>query len=318
MERRSPLERRCVGKVVIVTGAGRGIGRGEALEYARHGARVVVNDYGVDVHGQGPTSEAANAVVEEIRAMGGEAVANADDVSDPAGAQRLIATALDTWGQLDVLVNNAGILRDRTLANMSVDEWDDVIRVHLRGTFLTMHHAAVHWKAKAKSGAEQDVRVINTSSHSGLIGNPGQSNYGAAKAGIAALTIIAAQELQRYGVAVNAISPTALSRMTEDRPFAQQYVDLPEDTFNAIAPENVAPMVTWLGTDAARGITGRVFFVAGGQVAVAEPWQEGPKADKGARWEVAELDDVVPDLLARARYQGWSKPKVAPDAPAKV
>jgi NAD(P)-dependent dehydrogenase (short-subunit alcohol dehydrogenase family) len=310
------MDQRCSGKVVVVTGAGRGIGRGEALEFARHGARVVVNDYGVDVHGGGPTSDAANSVVDEIRAFGGDAVANADDVSDPVGAERLVATALDTWGRLDVLVNNAGILRDRTLANMSVDEWDDVIRVHLRGTFLTLHHAATHWKARSKEGLEQDARVINTSSHSGLIGNPGQANYGAAKAGIAALTIIAAQELGRYGVAVNAISPTALSRMTEDRPFAQKYVGLPDETFNAIAPENVAPMVTWLGTDAARGISGRVFFVAGGQIAVAEPWHEGPRADKGARWDVAELDGVVPDLLARASHQGWSKPHVTPDTAA--
>ncbi|MFF5289567.1 SDR family oxidoreductase [Paractinoplanes globisporus] len=301
---------RTEGKVVIVTGAGRGIGRGEALEFARQGARVVVNDYGVNVHGEEPSSEAANAVVEEIRAAGGEAVANAEDVSDFDGAGRLVRQAIDTYGGLDVLVNNAGILRDRTIANMSIDEWDAVVRVHLRGTFAPMRHAAEYWKGLAKSGVVQDARIINTSSGSGLMGNPGQGNYGAAKAGIAALTIIAAQELLRYGVYVNAIAPTALSRMTEDRPFAQKYLSLSADDFNPLAPENVAPTVVWLGSEAAKGITGRVFMVAGGSVAVAEPWHTGPGADKGALWEVEELDEVIPGLLAQATEQKFMKPLV--------
>jgi NAD(P)-dependent dehydrogenase (short-subunit alcohol dehydrogenase family) len=301
---------RCDGKIVVVTGAGRGIGRGEALEYARQGARVVVNDYGVSVNGKEPSSEAAESVVEEIRAFGGEAIANAEDVSDWDGAQRLLRSAIDTWGQLDILVNNAGILRDRTIANMSPQEWDDVIRVHLRGTFAMLRHAAAYWKDQAKSGITQDARIINTSSGSGIFGNPGQGNYGAAKAGIAALTIIAAQELLRYGVSVNAISPTALSRMTADRPFTERYRNLPDDEFNAIAPENVAPLVVWLGTEAAKGITGRMFLVAGGSVAIAQPWQKGPEADKGARWEVAELDDVVPGLLEQAGELKTMKPVV--------
>jgi NAD(P)-dependent dehydrogenase (short-subunit alcohol dehydrogenase family) len=301
---------RCEGKVVVVTGAGRGIGRDEALEFARQGARVVVNDYGVDKHGGAPSSAAADAVVEEIRAFGGEAVANPDDVSDWDGAQRLIAAALDSYGGLDVLVNNAGILRDRTIANMSAQEWDDVVKVHLRGTFLPVRHAAEYWKGRAKQGVRQDVRVINTSSASGLLGNPGQANYGAAKAGIASFTIIAAQELLRYGVSVNAIAPTALSRMTEDRPFARKYLELGSDEFNPLAPDNVAPTVVWLATDAAKGITARVFFVAGGSVAVAEPWRKGPEADKGARWEVAELDSVIPDLLARTDPPAFLKPVV--------
>lgn len=303
----------CDGKVVIVTGAGRGIGRGEALEYAHQGARVVVNDYGVSVNGTEPSSEAANAVVEEIRAFGGDALANAEDVSDWDGARRLVRSAIDTWGQLDVLVNNAGILRDRTIANMSPEEWDDVIRVHLRGTMAMTRHAAEYWKERAKSGATQDARLINTSSGSGIFGNPGQGNYGAAKAGIAALTIIAAQELLRYGVCANAIAPTGLTRMTSDRPFAAKYLDLPPDAFNPIAPENVAPMVVWLGTEAAKGITGRVFMVSGGSVAVAQPWQKGPEADKGARWEVAELDEVVPDLLEQAGE--WTPMKPVKPAP---
>jgi NAD(P)-dependent dehydrogenase (short-subunit alcohol dehydrogenase family) len=302
-------------KVVIVTGAGRGIGRGEALEFARHGARVVVNDYGVDVHGREPSSAAANAVVEEIRSFGGDAVANADDVSDWAGAERMVQQAIDTYGGLDVLVNNAGILRDRTIANMSAEEWDAVIKVHLRGTFAPTRHAAEYWKNRAKNGVQQDARVINTSSGSGLMGNPGQGNYGAAKAGIAAFTIIAAQELLRYGVSVNAIAPTALSRMTEDRPFTERYREMSEDEFNPIAPENVAPTVVWLATEAAKGITGRVFMVRGGSVAVAEPWRAGPEADKGARWEVEELDAIIPDLLARAGKQEFMKPVVRQTTP---
>jgi NAD(P)-dependent dehydrogenase (short-subunit alcohol dehydrogenase family) len=296
------------GKVVIVTGAGRGIGRGEAIEFARQGARVVVNDYGVNVHGGEPSSDAANAVVDEIRAFGGEAVANAEDVSDWAGAHRLIHQAIDTYGSLDVLVNNAGILRDRTIANMTSDEWDSVVKVHLRGTFCTLRHAAEYWKDLAKGGADLDVRVINTSSGSGLMGNPGQGNYGAAKAGIASLTIIAAQELLRYGVFVNCIAPTALSRMTEDRPFAQKYVGLDGDTFNPIGADNIAPTVVWLGSPAAHGITGRVFLVGGGTVTVAIPWHAGPSRDKGARWEVGELDTVIPELLADAPPQSWMKP----------
>jgi NAD(P)-dependent dehydrogenase (short-subunit alcohol dehydrogenase family) len=233
-------------------------------------------------------------------------------VSDWQGAARLIQSAIDTWGRLDILVNNAGILRDRTVANMSPAEWDDVIRVHLRGTIAPMRHAAEYWKSRARVGVDQDARVINTSSASGIFGNPGQSNYGAAKAGIAALTIIAAQELLRYGVHVNAIAPAGLTRMTSDRPFAQKYLDIPDGEFNPLAPENVAPMVVWLGTKAAKGITGRVFLVSGGSVAVAQPWQKGPESDKGARWQVAELDDVVPRLLSEAGEWRTLKPLVTP------
>ncbi len=299
------------GKVVVVSGAGGGIGRGEALEFPRRGAHVVVNDLGKDVHGSGSSSDSAEAVVQEIRSLDGTAVANGDDVADWDGARRLIETAIDTFGGLDVVVNNAGILRDRTLANMEPDEWDAVIRVHLRGTFALSRHAAAWWRDRAKAGDTVDGRIINTSSGSGLYGNPGQSNYGAAKAGIAAFTIIASQELWRYGVKVNAIAPTALTRMTEDRPFteeARKLRDAKPDAFNEFAPGNVAPLVVWLGTDEAREVTGRVFNISGGRVSVAEPWSVGPQAEKGGRWEVEELDDIVPKLLAQATPVKTLKP----------
>src|SRR2546421_936570 len=210
------MSRICDGRVVVITGAGRGIGRGHALEFARQGAKVVVNDLGGEVDGSGSSTGPSGEVVEEIRAMGGEAVANVDDISDWEGAQRLINAAVESFGRLDVLVNNAGILRDRMLVNMTDDEWDAVIKVHLRGTFATSHHAAVYWRERSKAGDDVDARLINTSSSSGIYGNVGQSNYGAAKAGIAAFTVITAMELERYGVTVNAVAPAALTRMTED------------------------------------------------------------------------------------------------------
>jgi NAD(P)-dependent dehydrogenase (short-subunit alcohol dehydrogenase family) len=294
----------CDGRVVIVTGAARGIGRGEALEFGRQGARVVVNDYGADRHGTGRTSGPAEEVAAEIRAAGGEAIANGEDVADFEGAGRLIRAAIKHFGELHVVVNNAGILRDRTLVNMEPGEWDEVIRVHLGGTFATSRHAAAYWRNRAKSGEALDCRIINTSSGSGLFGNPGQANYGAAKAGIAGLTIIAAKELRRYGVTVNAISPTGLTRMTEDRPFAEgarKLRDSGSAEFNALDPDNVAPLVVWLGSARSAGITGRVFSVVGGRIGVVEGWTPGPEADKGGRWDVAELDDIVPDLVGKAR-----------------
>jgi NAD(P)-dependent dehydrogenase (short-subunit alcohol dehydrogenase family) len=294
------------GKVVIVTGGARGIGRSEALEFARHGARVVVNDYGADVHGDGRSLDPAQQAVSEIEALGGEAIANGDDVSDWDGAKRLIDMAVETFGRLDVLVNNAGILRDRTIAKMTPEEWDDVIRVHLRGHMAPLHHAAVYWKDIASTGTRPNAAVVNTSSGSGLYGNQGQSNYGAAKAAIASLTVIAAQELARYDVRINAIAPAAMTRMTDDRPYFQKQKALREsdaEAFIPTDPDNVAPLVVWLGSEAAQGVTGRVFNVVGGSVEVAEPWRHGPKHDKGARWDVDELDDVVPRLLAEAEPQ---------------
>ena len=286
----------CSGRVVIVTGAGRGIGRGHALEFARQGARVVVNDLGAEVDGTGSSTGPAGAVVDEIRASGGEAVANGDDVSEWKGAERLVRTALETYGRLDVLVNNAGILRDRMLVNMTEGEWDKVIQVHLKGTFGPAHFAAEHWRERSRAGDEVDARIVNTSSTAGIFGNVGQTNYGAAKAGIAAFTIIAAQELGRYGVTVNAIAPGARTRMTENLRGARPVPGPGE--FDGSAPENVAPLVVWLGSPESRGVTGQVFLVGGGRIGVARGWQRGPGVDKGARWEPEELSEIVPALVA--------------------
>jgi NAD(P)-dependent dehydrogenase (short-subunit alcohol dehydrogenase family) len=289
----------CEGRVVVVTGAGRGIGRGEAIEFARHGAKVVVNDLGSNVDGTDARSVVAEEVDEEIRRAGGEAVANGDDVSDWEGARRVIDTAVDAFGRLDVVVNNAGILRDRMIFNMSEEEWDAVIRVHLKGTFCMTRWASAYWREKAKAGEDPDARIINTSSGSGLYGNPGQGNYGAAKAGIAALTIITARELERYGVTVNAIAPGARTRMTEGlRPGGANAA--PAGEFDARSPDNIAPLVVWLGSVRSRAVSGMVFNVHGGVIGVAEGWRRGPSKDKGARWEAEELSEVVPALVAEA------------------
>ncbi|NIJ12884.1 NAD(P)-dependent dehydrogenase (short-subunit alcohol dehydrogenase family) [Saccharomonospora amisosensis] len=286
------------GRVVIVTGAGRGIGREHALAFAREGARVVVNDIGVGLDGSGSSGGPAEQVVAEIEAAGGSAVANTDDIADWAGAQRLVDTAVEKFGRLDVLVNNAGFLRDRMLVNMAEQEWDTVIRVHLKGHFATLRHAAAYWRAEAKAGRTPSARVINTSSGAGLLGSVGQGNYSAAKAGIAGLTVVAAAELARYGVTVNAIAPAARTRMTEQA-FAEDMA-APEDGFDAMAPENVSPLVVWLGSEESAKVTGRVFEVEGGQVSLAQSWRHGPSEDKGARWEPAELGPVVARLLERA------------------
>ena len=304
----------CDGRVVIVTGAGRGIGKEEALEFAREGARVVVNDVGGARDGTGEDATPAQEVVDEIKALGGEAVANYDDVSDFDGAKRMVQQAIESFGSLDVLVNNAGILRDRMLVNMTPEEWDAVIKVHLRGTYATAHHAAVYWREKSKAGEQVDARIINTSSSSGIYGNVGQANYGAAKAGIAAFTIITAMELGRYGVTVNAIAPAALTRMTEDliRWKPDENAEKPAWTPND--PSNIAPLVVWLGSKESAAVTGRVFNVRGGYVSVAEGWVAGPAEDKGARWEPGELGEVIPRLVAEARPNsntGGQTPKPA-------
>ncbi|HET6948784.1 MAG TPA: SDR family oxidoreductase [Acidimicrobiales bacterium] len=289
----------CEGRVAIVTGAGRGIGRGHALELARQGAHVVVNDLGASVTGDGADAGPAQAVVDEIEAAGGAAVANTDDVADWDGARRLVEQAVDVFGRLDVLVNNAGILRDRMLFNMSEAEWDAVIRVHLKGTFAPLRHAAAYWRERDKAGDTHDARVINTSSTSGLFANPGQSNYGAAKTGIATLSIIAAKELGRHGVTVNAIAPGARTRMTENLGGGRGPAPA-EGEWDPRSADNIAPLVTWLASPASAGITGQVFLVGGGRVAVAEGWRRGPGVDHGARWDPAELGDVVPDLVRRS------------------
>jgi NAD(P)-dependent dehydrogenase (short-subunit alcohol dehydrogenase family) len=289
----------CEGRVVIVTGAGRGIGRGHALEFAQQGAKVVVNDLGVEADGQGGSEGPAGEVVEAIRAMGGEAIANGEDVADWEGSGRLVKAALDTWGRLDVVVNNAGFLRDRMFASGSAEEWDAVIRVHLRGHFCTSRHAAGYWRAESKAGNPVDARIINTSSGAGLQGSVGQATYSAAKAGIAALTLVQAAEMGRYGVTANAIAPAARTRMTEAI-FAET-MQKPEDgSFDEMAPENVAPLVVWLGSAESKDVSGRVFEVEAGRISVADGWRKGPEVDKGARWEPDEVGAVVHDLLAKA------------------
>lgn len=292
----------CKNRVVVITGAGRGLGRQYALEFARQGAKVVVNDLGAKPDGTGAAAGPAAEVVAEIRAMGGQAAVNGDDVSDFEGARRLIGTALDTFGGLDTLINNAGILRDKTLVNMSIEDWDAVIRVHLRGTFAPLRHAAAYWRDESKAGRTRVARVVNTSSSSGLYDIVGQTNYGAAKAGIANLSIVAARELERYGVLVNAIYPTAMSRLTGDlfksgklNPQAQGAPD-----FDPLDAANVAPLVVWLGSAHSAGVSGRVFGAKGGRITVAEGWHAGPHIEKEGRWSVAELSDAVPGLVERA------------------
>ncbi len=287
----------CEGRVVIVTGAGRGIGRGHALEFARQGAKVIVNDLGSEVDGTGAETSVAESVCKEIEALGGEALPNTDDVADWDAARRMIDQAYEAWGKLDVLVNNAGILRDRMLFNMEEAEWDAVIRVHLKGTFCPTRHAAARWRELAKQGQQLDARIINTTSTSGIYGNPGQSNYGAAKAGIAAFTIILSRELERYGIMVNAVSPGALTRMTENLggPGAG-----PAEGWNPRDPENIAPIVVWLGSSQSRGITGRVFHSSGGRLGIAEGWHPGPMKEKEGRWDPAELGPVVAELVSKA------------------
>jgi NAD(P)-dependent dehydrogenase (short-subunit alcohol dehydrogenase family) len=284
----------CAGRVAIVTGAGRGIGREHALMLAAHGAKVVVNDLGAAADGTGSDATPASEVVAAIRKAGGEAVVNGEDISDWAGAKRLIDQAVETFGRLDVMVNNAGILRDRMLFNMSEAEWDAVIKVHLKGTFAPSRHAVAYWRDQAKvTGRPVDARIINTSSTSGLFGNVGQTNYGAAKAGIAAFTIIAARELGRYGITVNAVSPSAQTRLTEG---------LRQRTPEEIArrdPRWIAPLITWLASEESREVTGRIFFAGNGILSVGEGWHHGPTVPQLG--DPRELGPIVRDLVAKAR-----------------
>ncbi|MFC8869842.1 SDR family oxidoreductase [Streptomyces sp. NPDC057148] len=289
----------CADRVVVVTGAGRGLGRAHALAFAAEGAKVVVNDLGVGLDGSGSGGGPAQQVVEEIRAAGGEAVAHGGDIATADGAASLVATALDSFGRLDTLVNNAGFLRDRMLVNLDEDDWDAVMRVHLKGHFLPLKHAAAHWRAEAKAGRVPTARVVNTASGAGLLGSVGQGNYSAAKAGIVGLTLVAAAEMGRYGVQANAIAPAARTRMTEET-FAETMAAPGEGAFDAMAPDNVSPLVVWLGSAASAGVTGRVFEAEAGRITVMEGWRPGPTADKGARWSPAEAGEAALKLLAEA------------------
>jgi NAD(P)-dependent dehydrogenase (short-subunit alcohol dehydrogenase family) len=275
------------GRVVIVTGAGQGLGREHALAFGQNGCRVVVNDIG----------RSAGEVAAEIRSAGGAAIASAGDVSDWGYAQALVATAVAEFGVLDALVNNAGVNRDRMLVTMSEDEWDAVLRIDLKGHFAPMRHAAAYWRQQAKQGHQVQARIVNTSSGAGLMGSVGQGNYAAAKAGIAALTVVAAAEFARYGITVNAIAPSARTPMTEGV-FAAK-MRIPDSGFDAMHPGNVSPLVVWLAGPESGDVTGRMFEVEGGVISVADGWQHGPAIAKDGRWEVAELAGPLRKLLAR-------------------
>jgi NAD(P)-dependent dehydrogenase (short-subunit alcohol dehydrogenase family) len=280
------------GKVAVVTGAGRGIGRAHALALAAAGAKVVVNDLGAALSGEGHDDTPAQQVVAEIKRAGGDAAANGENVAEFDGAERLIRQAIDDFGRLDVLVNNAGILRDRMIVNMTEQEWDAVVNVHLKGHFAPTRHAAAYWREQAKEGNQINGRVINTSSPSGVFGNIGQSNYGAAKAGIAGFTIIVAQELQRYGVTVNCLAPNARTRMTED---TFDMAAAPEG-FDPLDPANMSPLVVALSSDEAQTITGQVFHVWGGAINALKGWSAGELFAHDERWDA---DDLLHELLER-------------------
>jgi NAD(P)-dependent dehydrogenase (short-subunit alcohol dehydrogenase family) len=305
------MSKLCEGRIAIVTGAGRGIGREHALSLAAHGAKVVVNDLGGNIDGTGGDLTPAEQVVQEIKGMGGEAVANGDSVSSWEGAQRLINTAIESFGDLHAVVNNAGILRDRMLTNMTEEEWDAVINVHLKGTFAPSRWAAAYWREQAKAGKPVDGRIINTTSVSGIYGNPGQTNYGAAKAGIASFTNIAALELARYGVTVNAVAPVALTRMTEGLGPAPET----DEEREMRSPRWIAPIVTWLASAESKDVTGRIFEASGNVLAIAEGWVRGPR--QAPVEDAAALGPVVRDLVAKARLNsgmdgdpgGWPQPQ---------
>ena len=287
----------CDGRVVVVTGAGRGLGRAHALAFAAEGAKVVVNDLGAELDGSGGSTGPAGEVVDTIRSAGGEAIANGDDVADWAQAEHLVRSTVEAFGSLDTLVLNAGIVRDRMVFGITEDEWDAVTRVHLKGHAAPLRHAAAYWREQSKAGAQPDARVVMTSSGAGLLGSVGQGTYSAAKAGIVGLALVAAAELARFGVTVNAIAPSARTRMTEGMFDSMQAV---ESGFDAMDPANVSPLVVWLGSGESAGVTGRVFESEGGIIRVMDGWQRAASVDKGAQWEPSELGAVIPGLLAQA------------------
>ncbi|ARR53053.1 short-chain dehydrogenase [Rhizorhabdus wittichii DC-6] len=289
----------CQDRTVIITGAARGLGKSYALAFAREGANVVVNDIGTSLHGEGRDTSAADAVVEEIRAAGGKAVANYDDITDWDAAGRIVRTAIDSFGGLDVVVNNAGIVRDRMFVSATLEEWDATMHVHLRGHFCVSRHAVDHWRAQQKAGNPVDARIINTTSNAGLQGSMAQAAYSTAKGGIAALTLVQAAELGRYGITANALAPAARTRMTEGA-FAEKMAKV-ESGFDAQDPDNIAPTVVWLGSVQSRDVTGCVFELEGGRISIEDGWDLGPTAEQQARWNPAELGPVVAGLLAQRK-----------------
>lgn len=288
----------CEGRVVIVTGAGRGIGREHALELARQGARVVVNDLGTSLRGEGRALDPSQEVVAEIQQLGGEAIASTADIADFVAAEQLVRGALEAFGKLDAVVNNAGFVLDRMFTNTSEAEWDAVVRVHLKGHFCVARHAAAYWRDRAKAGDAVSGRIINTSSGAGLLGSVGQAAYSAAKAGIVGLTLVQAAELRRYGVTANAIAPVARTRMTEET-FAEM-MKRPDSGFDVMHPGNIAPLVAWLASEAAAHVTGRVFEIKGGAISLYDSQRPAVQLDRNARWTCAELGDAVATLLTRA------------------
>ena len=294
---------RLEGRVAVITGAGRGIGREHALLFAAEGAKVVVNDLGAAEDGSGDDRTAAERVAQEIRELGGDAIANGDNVADWDSGQRLISSAVEAFGDLHILVNNAGILRDRVLVNMNELEWDAVINVHLKGHFVPMRFAAAYWRERSKSGEDVRASIINTSSTSGLLSNPGQANYGAAKSGIATLTEIGAKELVRYGVRVNAIAPAARTRLTLATPGLAEKIEAPGDgAFDKWDPANISPLVAWLGMEDCPA-NGRVFFVQGGRIQLFQPWTLTERIDKDGRWTLEELDSQMKAMVEKEAEQ---------------
>jgi NAD(P)-dependent dehydrogenase (short-subunit alcohol dehydrogenase family) len=290
------------GKVALVTGGGRGIGREESLLLARNGAKVVVNDLGGGFDGSGKDIGPAQEVVNEIKKMGGEAVANGDSVADFKGAKRMVDQAIQTFGRLNVVVNNAGILRDRMIFNMSEDDWDSVVAVHLKGTFAVSRHACEYWRNEHKNGNVLNGRIINTSSDSGILGNPSQSNYGAAKAAIAAFSGIIDAEMKKYGVTVNAIAPVARTRLTVDATPATAALmgaKVEAGQFDVFDPANVAPLVVWLASDDAKDVHGQVFRVGGRSVWLMQPWHSAAKVKGDGRWDPAKLGAALKAELGK-------------------
>lgn len=286
----------CENRTVIITGAARGLGRAYALAFAAEGANVVVNDIGTSLNGEGRDTSAADGVVAEIVAAGGKAIANYEDITDWDAAKRIVDAAVAAFGDLHVVVNNAGIVRDRMFVSATLDEWDATMHVHLRGHFCLSRHAVDYWRAKQKAGGNPDARIINTSSGAGLQGSIAQAAYSTAKGGIAALTLVQAAELGRYGITANALAPSARTRMTEQA-FADKMATA-DQAFDVMDPANIAPTVVWLGSSESAEVTGCVFELEGGKIMLEDGWREGPVVDKGARWEPAEVGGAVDKLLA--------------------